>query len=222
MGIALGRLGRVQHPHPGRQRRRHVDHVLTRRHQLLRQQITQTRRRLDRPPPLARTEMPSPTTRRTASSTTAPATRRARSRRGQPQPQCVIPCAGRHRSLPSSSPVPFSSWGTATGTPDDNKCVRLLRATPRTGRQRHGCSFNSQTLQSAGTSRAVPPAPRTLRNNLVASAPFSNQAHLRCCGHSSMTYPSRSETYASPSRVRAHHGLGPDRPPSPRGRRHRQ
>ena len=51
MGITLRRLRRVEYPHPRRQRRGNIDHVLTRRDQLLREEIPETGCGLDRPPP---------------------------------------------------------------------------------------------------------------------------------------------------------------------------
>jgi hypothetical protein len=44
VGVVLVRSPRRQHPDPGRQRRRHVDHVLARRHQLLGEQVAEPAR----------------------------------------------------------------------------------------------------------------------------------------------------------------------------------
>ena len=74
--------------------------------------------------------------------------------------------------------VPFSSWGTATGTPDDNKCVRLLRATPRTGHRRAGRSFNSQTRVGRHFKSQTASTPDATKNP-SRQPRFSNQALLR-------------------------------------------
>jgi hypothetical protein len=52
VGIVLVGAARTQDPHPGRQRRRHVQHVLAGGHELLGQQIPESAGRLDRPRPL--------------------------------------------------------------------------------------------------------------------------------------------------------------------------
>ena len=50
--VVLVRPARPQQPHPRRQRRRHIHDTLTRTDELLREQIAEPGRRLDRPPPL--------------------------------------------------------------------------------------------------------------------------------------------------------------------------
>jgi hypothetical protein len=50
--VVVLRLARTEHAHSRRQRRRDIDDVFARGHQLLSQQVAQTARRLDRPSPL--------------------------------------------------------------------------------------------------------------------------------------------------------------------------
>jgi hypothetical protein len=52
VGIVLRRLTRAQHPHPRRQRRRDINHVLAGSDELLGEEIAEPVGRLDRPPPL--------------------------------------------------------------------------------------------------------------------------------------------------------------------------
>ena len=58
VGVVLLRLARTEHADSRRQRRRDVDDVFARGHQLLSQQVAQTARRLDRPPPLREQRRP--------------------------------------------------------------------------------------------------------------------------------------------------------------------
>ena len=58
MTIRLLRLRRRQHPNPRRQRRRHIQHPLTGTDELLREQIAQPTRRLDRPHTLFELDRP--------------------------------------------------------------------------------------------------------------------------------------------------------------------
>src|SRR5207248_5259606 len=115
------------------------------------------------PTAAADTGRPSPTTHRTASSTTATGTSRARSRRGQPPPRYATPSADPHRSPPSSSPSCVTCrGGTATGSPDDNSAFASYEHTAdRTPAAR--LLVQQPDTRSAGTYRAAPPASRTLR-----------------------------------------------------------
>ncbi len=58
IGVVLLRLARSQHPNPRRQHRWHIEHGLASRDQLLRQQIAEPVRRLDRPFPILETVPP--------------------------------------------------------------------------------------------------------------------------------------------------------------------
>ena len=115
------------------------------------------------PTAAADTGPPSPTTHRTASSTTADATSRARSRRGRPPPRCATPCAG-------STPIITIVIALCLSRRGEPRRA-LLMTTVRSPLTSHAADrtpaarlfVQQPDPKSAGTSRAEPPASRTLR-----------------------------------------------------------
>ena len=105
LGSFLSDRPAAQQPHPRRQHRRDVHDVFTRGEELLRQQIAEPTRGLDRPCPCRVIELVGP-----CDQLAAPARRRAHQpftehhARGRRQrPPCASACADRYRSSPSRS-----------------------------------------------------------------------------------------------------------------------
>ena len=97
VGVVLVRPSRAQHPHPRRQRGRHIDDALAGGDELLGQQIAEPAGGLDRPRPRRRTAPPTPAAGRLGGASLAPSAWPARPRRRRSRPRCATPCAGRHR-----------------------------------------------------------------------------------------------------------------------------
>jgi hypothetical protein len=108
VGIVLVRPSRAQHPHPSRQRRRHVQDLLAGADELLGQQVAEPTGRLDRPTPLLEPRRPRQQLVELAAARSHPQLRELRFVAAD-RLLCVTPCEDRPRSSRSLRP-PRSRW----------------------------------------------------------------------------------------------------------------
>ena len=173
-GVVLVRPARRQHPDPRRQRRRHIQHLFTRRDELLGEQIAEPASRLDRPRPLPEPCRPANSSLDLSARRPHLDRRRAQPRHHRSRPRCATACADRHRSSPPSNTLPIvNRRRTAVGTPDSGGSTLLAPLSSHTTARSGGstASFVSQTRTRDGRQfESQPTETPTLRNTATPHA----------------------------------------------------
>ncbi len=175
MGVVLVRALVIEHTHPRRQLRRHVQHPLARGDELLGQQRTESSRTLDGPYPLdiRRRELQQPIALmfvRAYAQLVAELLAFVQHRREMRTLARIDPDREHHQP-PDNTP----DGNTAAGKPEESRMPDPVSSHTAAEHRQAISSLEGQPRdETAGHSRDHPPAPETLRAHPIALAPPSS------------------------------------------------